>query len=100
MAAEVVLRKSRRLRAGWEGVLFGAFIIYPWLEFHIARISIRFLSALQSLVFFNAACPIFLHLLGRWHFERPHYPEADPLGIRVKPNALGQLRILHFPGSV
>src|ERR1044071_575648 len=49
------------------------------------------------LITFDATAPVFLPLFGRRDFERPDDAEADPLGIRVVPDAFWQLRILHFP---
>ena len=50
-----------------------------------------------SLVSFDTACPIFLHLIGGGNFERPHDAKADELGVSEEPSAFGQLRVLHFP---
>ena len=41
-----------------------------------------------------------LHFLGGGDLQGAHDAEPDPLGIRMKPDALGQLRILHFPGTI
>src|SRR2546427_3114216 len=52
------------------------------------------------LVSFDSARPTFLQLFRGWHLKRTDDTKADPLGVRVIPDALGQLRVLHFPGAI
>ena len=50
-----------------------------------------------GIVFFHAAVPVSLHLLGRRDFQRAHHAEAEELRVGVIPDALRELRVLALP---
>src|SRR5580700_9740407 len=51
-------------------------------------------------IVFHTAIPVPVHLIRPGHFLRAHEAETEPLGIRLIPDTLGQLRILLLPGGV
>ena len=51
----------------------------------------------SSSIFFHAVVPELEQLLWRGHLEGTDDAEAEPLGIGVVPDALGELRILLLP---
>jgi hypothetical protein len=51
----------------------------------------------RRLVSLDAAVPIFREFFGRRNFERTNDAETEELRVGVIPDALWQLRVLHFP---
>src|SRR4051794_19276506 len=49
------------------------------------------------LVQLHTVVPVAVHLFRRGDLRRTHQPESEPLRVRVIPDALGKLRVLHLP---